>query len=108
MEQPQREGKAKCPRLLGIADAMKLVLETDSDSNMAHVESDPVTQADLGKNPLFKRDFLEDWLLSLPTVPSLCRKQPSYERKCFIHEGRSHQNSDSMKSCEEKGFRAVG
>ncbi|GFO05363.1 hypothetical protein PoB_003186800 [Plakobranchus ocellatus] len=35
------------PKILGNADAMKRVLETDSDSNMAHVESDSVTQADL-------------------------------------------------------------
>ncbi|GFN86834.1 hypothetical protein PoB_001334000 [Plakobranchus ocellatus] len=48
MEQPEREGKAKYSRISGIADAMKLVLETDSDSNSTQVESDPVTQADLG------------------------------------------------------------
>ncbi|GFO35683.1 hypothetical protein PoB_006218800 [Plakobranchus ocellatus] len=48
MEQPEREGKAKCLRLLGIADAMKCVLETDSDSNMTRVKFDPDSQADLG------------------------------------------------------------
>ncbi|GFN80865.1 hypothetical protein PoB_000737100 [Plakobranchus ocellatus] len=47
MEQPEREGKAKYPRLLGIADAMTCVLQTDSDSNMTRVEFDPDSQADL-------------------------------------------------------------
>lgn len=111
------EHKQVCRKMfastLGVSERTLCSWLTNESGDKTPTVEPEVTNPRAVNKPLKEEDkkFLEEWLLAIPTVPShYCRKQPSYEGKRFIHEGRSQRQlySDYTQSSQEKGFHAVG